>query len=200
MASKGENTRRRIVRESAALFNVRGYAGTAMSDIIEASRIKKGGIYRHFDSKEAIATAALDYALQTRIEAVSAAIEAQTTALEQLNAIGDTFLQLLGDSPLPGGCPIMNTAIEADDVDLPLKAQAQMALDNLRGLIGEVVMAGKARGELQPHCDGDVVATLLIATCEGALMMSKLYGDSLYIQRALDHLKAYFSTLARENR
>lgn len=197
MASKGENTRWRIVRESAALFNVRGYAGTAMSDIIEASRIKKGGIYRHFDSKEAIATAALDYALQTRIDAVSAAIEAHSTALEQLNAIGDTFLQLLHDSPLPGGCPIMNTAIEADDVDLPLKAQAQLALDNLRGLIGEVVTAGQARGELQPHCDGDVVATILIATCEGALMMSKLYGDSLYIQRALDHLKAYFHTLAR---
>ena len=74
MARKGEQTRERIIHESAALFNVHGYAGTSLSDIIAAADIQKGGLYRHFDSKEEIALAAVDYALRLRIEEVRAAV------------------------------------------------------------------------------------------------------------------------------
>lgn len=71
----------------------------------------------------------------------------------------------------------------------------QQGLDTLRMLISQMVADGKARGELQPYVNGDVVATLLISACEGALMMTKLYGDRVHLHRAMDHLRAYFETL-----
>lgn len=195
MITKGQQSRERIVRESAALFNVRGYAGTALSDIIEAVGIQKGGIYRHFDSKEAIMLAAFEYAMQRRIDAIQKMLVPTGSAVDQLHAICESFIALLDSPSLPGGCPILNAAVEADDLNPPLKEKVQQGLKMLRTLIQQVVTDGKTRGELQLYVNGDVVATLLVSTCEGALMMTKLYDDRVHLLRAVDHLRAYFETL-----
>jgi AcrR family transcriptional regulator len=195
MSTKGQQTRERIVEASAALFNVRGYTGTAMSDIIESVGIQKGGIYRHFESKESIMLAAFEYAMQRRIEAIQMMLVPTASAIDQLQAVCASFIALLEPPSLPGGCPILNAAVEADDLYPPLREKVQQGLNTLRMLISQVVADGKARGELQPYVNGDVVATLLISACEGALMMTKLYGDCVHLHRAVDHLHAYFETL-----
>jgi len=52
---KGEHTRQEIIRKAAPIFNQRGYDGAALSDLMRATGLEKGGIYRHFSSKEALA-------------------------------------------------------------------------------------------------------------------------------------------------
>jgi len=53
--TKGEQTRRKIVEAAAPIFNKRGYEGSSLSDLMESTGLKKGGIYRHFSSKEELA-------------------------------------------------------------------------------------------------------------------------------------------------
>ena len=60
--SKGDQTRERIIAKAAELFNQRGLEGTSMADLMKATGLEKGGIYRHFASKEAVAAEAFDYA------------------------------------------------------------------------------------------------------------------------------------------
>jgi TetR/AcrR family transcriptional repressor of nem operon len=50
--TKGERTRARIVATAAPLFNQRGYVGASMADLMAATGLEKGGIYRHFESKD----------------------------------------------------------------------------------------------------------------------------------------------------
>ena len=50
--SKGEETRQRIIAQAAPLFNQLGYEGCSLQDIMDATGLEKGGIYRHFGSKE----------------------------------------------------------------------------------------------------------------------------------------------------
>jgi hypothetical protein len=52
---KGEETRQEIIRKAAPIFNQKGYDGAALSDLMRATGLKKGGIYRHFDSKQELA-------------------------------------------------------------------------------------------------------------------------------------------------
>ena len=61
-STRGNATRRRIVEQSAAVFNKNGYSGTSMSALMAVTGLEKGGLYRHFDSKEDLAAAAFDYA------------------------------------------------------------------------------------------------------------------------------------------
>jgi len=48
---KGQRPRGRIVAEAASLFNQRGFEGCSMSELMAATGLEKGGIYRHFSSK-----------------------------------------------------------------------------------------------------------------------------------------------------
>ena len=65
---KGEQTRHEIIRKAAPIFNQKGYAGAALSDLMEATSLEKGGIYRRFESKQQLAAEAFDYAWRLAIE------------------------------------------------------------------------------------------------------------------------------------
>ncbi len=60
---KGELTRERIIAEAAPIFNQRGFAGSSMQDVMEATGLENGGLYRHFRSKEELAVESFRYAL-----------------------------------------------------------------------------------------------------------------------------------------
>jgi AcrR family transcriptional regulator len=57
-----EGTRERIVTEAIRLFAVNGFTGTTVGDIEEAAGLapRAGGLYRHYRSKEAVLSAAID--------------------------------------------------------------------------------------------------------------------------------------------
>src|SRR5947199_130742 len=61
MATKGDRTRRRVIEQAAPVFNTRGYWGSSVRDLMEASGLQKGGIYNHFGSKDELALAAFDH-------------------------------------------------------------------------------------------------------------------------------------------
>ena len=58
--SKGDDTKERIIEQTAPLFNQMGFFGSSLSDIMQATGLKKGGIYNHFGSKEQLALEAYD--------------------------------------------------------------------------------------------------------------------------------------------
>src|ERR1700689_4577207 len=67
--TKGEQTRRKIVAAAAPIFNQHGYEGSSLADLMAATGLKKGGIYRHFASKEELAAEAFDYTWRAAREA-----------------------------------------------------------------------------------------------------------------------------------
>jgi TetR/AcrR family transcriptional repressor of nem operon len=59
---KGQETRQEIIRKAAPIFNRKGYSGAALSDLMRATGLDKGGIYRHFESKQELAVDAFAHA------------------------------------------------------------------------------------------------------------------------------------------
>lgn len=194
---KGEETRGRIVARAAELFNTRGYGGTAIADVMVAVDLEKGGIYRHFASKDELALAAFDHAIEIVRGRVASAMAAQSNAADTLLAVIDVYRGYATAPPLPGGCPILNTAIESDDGHPLLRARVQAALGELQSLLRSTVEQGMARGELQPNADPDRVATVIIATMEGAVMMSGLTKNVNSLIWAADHLHQYIESDVR---
>lgn len=188
---RGERTRQQIIERAAPLFNRQGFAGASLSDIMAATGLQKGGIYRHFESKEELALRAFDHATAIMGERFATALREQRTAPDRLRAIIEVFRGLVTDAPIPGGCPVVNTAIEADDGNPALRARARAAMDRLRAMVRRTVEEGVARGELHPGTDPDTFATVLISTMEGAVVMSRLYGDRVHVDRAAEHLERW---------
>jgi TetR/AcrR family transcriptional regulator, transcriptional repressor for nem operon len=124
--TKGDQTRRKIVEAAAPIFNRRGYEGTYLSDLMEATGLQKGGIYRHFSSKEELAAEAFDYTWTAAWEARLLHIDEKANGVEKLKQLIANFID--HRSPVAGGCPVLNTAIDADDGNTVLRARVAKAL------------------------------------------------------------------------
>jgi AcrR family transcriptional regulator len=194
-ATKGERTRQRIVERCAPVFNQRGFAGASMRDLVAATGLEKGGIYNHFGSKEALAIAAFDHAIDRQGARLRAARDEHEHAVDRLVAIIHAFARSARKPPIAGGCPIMNTAVEADDTNPELLAHARDAMTDWHRLIGSIVKAGLERNELAPSTDPYELATIVTAALEGALMLSRLYDDVEYMNRVVNHLVTHVETL-----
>ncbi|HCJ36593.1 MAG TPA: TetR/AcrR family transcriptional regulator [Ktedonobacter sp.] len=193
--SKGEETRERILARSAQLFNRQGYFGASLADIMRETGLEKGGIYNHFSSKEQLALEAFDYAYGLVQQRVRQALAGKLNAIERLQAIVSVFQGIAEDPPVAGGCPILNTAIEADDANEVLRDRARAAMDDWRSTIQRIVNKGIERQEIRPGINVDEVATIFIATLEGAIMLSNLYKDPIHMKRAADHIVRYIETI-----
>ena len=193
--SKGQQTRERILACSAQLFNRQGYCGSSLADIMRETGLEKGGIYNHFSSKEQLAVEAFDYAYGLVQERVRQALAGKLNARERLLSLVSVFQSIVEDPPVIGGCPILNTAIEADDANETLRDRVRTAMDNLRDTIQRIVFRGIERQELHSGIDADEVASILIATLEGAIMLSNLYKDPVHMKRAAGHIVNYIETV-----
>jgi TetR/AcrR family transcriptional regulator, transcriptional repressor for nem operon len=197
MVARGEGTRENIIRQAATLFNQHGFTGSSMSDVMAATGLQKGGIYRHFESKEQLAVEAFAYAVGLMGRRFADALEGKTHAVDRLDAVISVFEALPHDPPVPGGCPMMNASIENDDGNPALRERAREAMDGLRGLIVRTAGRGLERGEIRAGIDPDALATVMISTLEGAVMMSKLYDDGVHVARAAAHLRRHLEECVR---
>src|SRR4030088_3203913 len=90
--TKGEQTRREIVQKAAPLFNQKGYEGTSLSDLMKATGLQKGGIYRHFSSKEELATEAFDYTWEAAWNARLLHVDEKVDGIVKLKQLIANFL------------------------------------------------------------------------------------------------------------
>ncbi|HVF19530.1 MAG TPA: TetR/AcrR family transcriptional regulator [Mycobacteriales bacterium] len=198
MGSKAAATRERIVEKAARVFNRHGYAATSMAVLLDEVGLRKGGLYNHFASKEQLAVESFDYAVRCVTGRFETALAAVTGAPARLRAVVDVMSGLVRDPALPGGCPVMRTAVESVDGHPALRERAREAMTTWQRLVGRIVRDGIAAGEIVPGVEPRQVATLLTATLEGAVMLSLLLGDPKQMRHAEAHLDAYIVSISTD--
>lgn len=191
---RGQETRNRILRRSASIFNKRGYAGTSLSDLMSATGLEKGGIYRHFASKEELALAAFDYAWAEALRPRMHGLDACASATDRLLLMIRNFAEIVPNA-ISGGCPLMNTAIDSDDGNPLLRDKARRALHHWKDLIVSTVRQGQQSREFRQDISAEEVATVLISSLEGALMISRLERNGNALKIACEHLNNYVRRL-----
>lgn len=192
--SKAQKTKAHIIQQAAELFNLKGYAGSSIADIMMATGLKKGGIYNHFNSKDELALEAFDYAASLLSQRIWSVVRTKKNAIERLEALVVSYLTYIDDPPIVGGCPVLNTAIETDDTESPLRDRALAAINSWQRLIVRIIEKGIKKGEVKSTVEAETVATIIICNIEGAIMMSKLDRNPIHLQRAVAHLQSYIQT------
>jgi TetR/AcrR family transcriptional regulator, transcriptional repressor for nem operon len=196
---KGEQTRQDIIRKAAPLFNQKGYEGTALSDLMEATGLEKGGIYRHFDSKQELAGEAFDHAWKLVMDSRFEGTDDIPNTVDRLRQFLRNFREMRVGL-VPGGCPLLNTAIESDDGNRQLRNKARHALHAWLDRLQMIVREGQQKGEIRSHIDPGEFATLIITTLEGSLMVSRLVRKADPLALACRHLEEHLESNVRAQR
>ena len=185
---KAEQTRQYIVEKAAVLFNLKGFAGTSMEDILKATGLSKGGVYGNFQSKEEIALQAFDFAVELVSRKVNERTRVIDNTLDKLKAVVYFYKERILNPPVEGGCPIQNTAIDADDSNETLLRRVIEVLDEWQSRIANTIEKGKQRGEVRPDADACAFAMQFIGTLEGGIMLARLYKDIHYFDAMAQQL------------
>jgi TetR/AcrR family transcriptional repressor of nem operon len=171
--SKAEKTRAFIIEKAAPIFNMKGYAGTSMSDLTEATGLTKGAIYGNFENKDEVALAVYEYNLSLVVEGLRTVMERHTNAIDKLRAMANFYREEYECVVTRGGCAILNTAVEADDSHPMLKKRSSDSLLSWKSTIEKIIAKGKTEGEIRPDADGCAFAARFIALIEGGILLSK---------------------------
>jgi TetR/AcrR family transcriptional regulator, transcriptional repressor for nem operon len=192
--TKAEKTKNFIVEQTAAIFNMKGYAGTSLTDLTEATGLTKGSIYGNFANKDEVALAVYDYNLARLEDGIKAAVATGTTATDKLLKMANFYRANFKNSMTRGGCPILNTAVEADDTHPGLKDKAAKSFTAWKKNIESIVKQGIAANEIKAGVSASEFATTFIALIEGGNVLAKATGSSTMMFTCIDRIEQMINT------
>jgi AcrR family transcriptional regulator len=172
---KGDLTRQRIIAMAAPIFNRRGFNGCAMQDVMDATGLEKGGLYRHFSSKEELAAEVFRYSIDQSTKTRTDGLDHIAGSLPRLAWIIRRFVDQPG--PVPGGCPLLNTAVDADDGNPILRKLARKAFADWKRRLAAIIVKGVKDGEIRRGTNPNQLANTIIAALEGGLVLSRIHGS-----------------------
>jgi TetR/AcrR family transcriptional regulator, transcriptional repressor for nem operon len=193
--SKAQRTRKRIIEQSAPLFNSKGYAGTALSDILKATGLTKGGVYGNFSGKDEIALEAFEYNKDQLFNNLHDEISRKDAAVDQLHAFFRVHGLVIRE--IDGGCPILNTATEADDTHPELNKKAKAAVLVWINYLKTIIKKGIENKEIREEINPERYARMFISMLEGAVFMGKLTGDPEAYLEVTRHIRRVIDTELR---
>jgi TetR/AcrR family transcriptional regulator, transcriptional repressor for nem operon len=186
--TKAERTRQFIIEKAAPIFNKKGMAGTAISDIMEATKLAKGGVYGNFENKEEICLEAYKYLTQTLSAAIDQSLAGKTTAKDKLFALLDFYATRLIKNDR-GGCPILNFGAEADDTNPLIKQKVKESISYSQNRIYKIARQGIEDGEFNATWDAQRFALKTFSMIEGAILISRVQGSNEHIKLITDMIK-----------
>lgn len=192
---KAEKTRSYIIEKTAPIFNIKGFAGTSMNDITEATGLTKGSIYGNFKNKDEVALEVFEHNKKKMQDLFALQISKKTTYRDKLLTYPELYEQFFSRHFIDGGCPIMNTAIEADDTHPMLKEAAKKGIQAWIDSLAYLVQKGIDSKEFKPETNPENTALQMLAMIEGTVMISKLTGKINYLKTLMLSLRKLINDL-----
>ena len=192
---KAERTRRYIIEKAAPIFNKKGYYGTSLSDLTQATGLTKGSIYGNFANKEEVALEAFEANVGLIMSMVAREVETAETSLDKLLAYPKAYRKFSRLTLANGGCPIANTAVDADDTNPALAQRVAEIIRFWEKSLEALVERGQRAGEIKAEADGARVARTIIVLIEGGSIMAKATGDEGFYLNAVEQVEDLINTL-----
>lgn len=189
MTTKAERTTAYIIETVAPIFTKLGYVGTSMSDLTEATGLTKGAIYGNFENKEALALSAFEYSSKKLLHQIDEVLATEGSSLDKIFALTNFYRQYDVFTQDLGGCPILNTGVDAQNNNKLLAAACKEAVREIEGKIALVLENGSNSNELRLPVTPLQFAKQFYTMIQGAVAMSTITRDRKYLVNTVAYLE-----------
>ena len=195
--TKAGRTRQHIIEKTASLFNVKGFEGTSLSDLTEATGLTKGALYGNFADKEEIALEGFRYSIRKVKELIRKELAAVKTNKQQLISLLDFYSHYVKNPPVRGGCPLLNAAVEVDDHRTSMRKvvarEINATVDFMTGLLDKGIKAG----EFKRNTRARELAYTFFCCIEGAVMFSRVERSEEPMNIIVSHCKKLLNQISQ---
>jgi len=189
MLTKAERTKQFILETAIPLYNEKGISGVNIDDILEATKLTKGCLYGHFENKEDLSAQVIDLSLKMVSDKIRAAVYKGKTIKGKIFAFLDFYKNPI-ETYVSGGCPIFNTAVEADDNYPFIKEKVAKVIRIGQQELTALLQEGINNGEFSKSLDPAVFAFKLVASVEGGIVMCRVMDTAKPMQGLIKSLKS----------
>jgi AcrR family transcriptional regulator len=186
LTPKGARTRARIVEEAAALIHERGVAGTTLEDVKEAAEVSGSQMYHYFPDKNELVQAVIDYQADTIVKNHRRALG----SANGVEAWRNMVITGARRTKAKGGCPLGSFGGQLAENDPEARALIAAGFDQWAAAISDGLRSLHADGKLPSDIDPDDLATTLLATLQGGLLLAQVQRSTRPFETAVDTLLA----------
>ncbi|KAB8192059.1 TetR family transcriptional regulator [Nonomuraea phyllanthi] len=197
MTARGAKTRSRIIATAADLMRVRGVGGTTLDDVVVASNVSKSQLYRHFEDKQALVRAVIEFVGERTIAVererlnkvmTFAGLRRWRNALVENNALHEGRY----------GCPLGSLANEVSDQDAIARKKLNDLFAAWQELFEDLLRRFQKSGVIPQEADVAQLATGLLAAVQGGYLLAQASRDVTPMASAIDMAIAHLRMLSSE--
>jgi TetR/AcrR family transcriptional repressor of nem operon len=181
---RGRASRERIVERAAELFAERGIAATTVDEVLAAAGAGKGQFYHYFRGRDELAAAAVGFRCAQVVAGLTQALGGVSSLAGLEHALAG-FVTGFEEAGLPG-CPIGTLAAEVAGRNEDARLQAAAGFDAWERLLADALERMRQRGELRADASPAVLATGLLASIEGGMVLSQARKDMASLRVAVE--------------
>jgi TetR/AcrR family transcriptional regulator, transcriptional repressor for nem operon len=186
LTAKGARTRARIVEEAAALIHERGVASTTLEDVKVAAEVSGSQMYHYFPDKNELVQAVIDYQADTIVNRNRQVLG----GANGVEAWRSMVISAAKRTKAKGGCQLGSLVGQLAESDPEARALIAAGFEQWAAAIGDGLRALQADGKLPSGIDPDDLATTLLATLQGGLLLAQAQRSTRPFETAVNTLLA----------
>ncbi|UIF89019.1 TetR/AcrR family transcriptional regulator (plasmid) [Cupriavidus necator] len=168
------------------VFSERGYHGTSIADLTQATRLAQGSLYKAFKDKQAIFLASFDHYRAQRVEKMRQAIGQGGSGLQRLrNALG-FYVESSQGAQGRQGCLVVGSAAELSTFEPDMARYIASALELNEALLADLIRQGQEDGSIPLHVDREASARMLMCLVQGMRVIGKTGRSRTAMQSVVD--------------
>ena len=182
---RGRLTRHRIVVAATEVVAEKGALGASLDEVGARAPASRSQLYHYFDDKN-------DLLLAVAEATNGAVLDGQRDLFDNLDTWdgfvrwADSLVALQEERGGQGGCPIANLLGQIGERDDGIRVVLASGFDRWEAYIRAGLAAMVSSGELRPDADAEWLASSILASVQGGLVLSQARRDPLALRRALD--------------
>ena len=164
--------------------------------VLQNTGLKKGALYHHFSSKQALGYAVLEELIQKHItELWLDPLKNFSDPLEGIHTLYEELENVWSDEFFILGCPLNNLAQEMSPIDEGFRERIEKFFQHWQAGIEEALKNAQKQGNVDVSINTDDCAIFILAAIEGALGMTKNHQNKEVYYSCGRELKRYLNTL-----
>lgn len=190
---RGRASRERIVERAAELVAEQGVQATSLDEVLAAAGASKSQLYHYFADRDELVEAAV----ARRCEQVLAELTQMVAGVATLKELEGMLAGLVAIyERRPAGCPIGTLASEVAERNEGARLRVVGAFADWERLFAEAFERMCERGELRADASPEALATALLASLEGGLLLSQTRRSAESLRIAVDAALGYLRTFS----
>ena len=191
--ARRKTTQNKIIEKAEKLLWQQGYEGTSLNDVVGKAGVSKGAFFHYYPNKQAISQDVINkYSREQLVAPLEKRLAEASTVKNGLFNWVSEFFETFKSHNFKGGCLLGNMALELSDQNEAARETIKQHFLDLENIISSALKPLMDDGKL--FMEPRQLARLLIASLQGATMMSKVHKDNNRASRefqAIAHLIEY---------